>query len=92
MSSPHYRQRAKRLVAMIKELRGIARVPNPDQRPKDPKKHHAFDEADSTRVDKGTLHYWLAPYAVEESRRNMSPGERLDAVLKDTPPTDSVKY
>lgn len=89
-----YRRKIKQLTAMVKELRGISRIPNLSQRPiKDKAKQEAFDQINATRVDKSVIHFFCSPYTVDDFRQqSRSVGEKIDQVIKDVIPKSSLKY
>ncbi len=87
-----YRKRVKKFVQMVKDLRGIDRVKNVQQRPtKNFKKQEAFDKTYATTLDKGTVHFWLNEYKFEETRRS-STSDKVDSPAKENEVKDSVKY
>lgn len=92
VTSRIYRSKVKTFVEAIKGLRGLKRIPNAGQRPKDPKKQDAFDKAFAVTMDKATVHALLESAEYEETRRMRSPSERLVDSAKSAMPKDSLRY
>lgn len=63
--SPKYRKQIKRVVAMIKNLRGVARLPSGSTpRPKESDKDEVWQEwsrANSLRPNRETAHFFMIP-------------------------------
>jgi len=92
-NSHAYLKKIRVLTGLVKTLRNLDRVPNALSRPaKNVKKQEAYDKAQATTVTKATLRYWLTAPEYDDTRRSVRPADRIDAVLKDSKPTDSVKY
>lgn len=82
-----YRKQVKKFVEMVKNLRGIDRIGNVQQRPaNNVKKQEAFDKTYSSIIDKATIHFWLDSYKYEETRRLATPVDKTEV------PKDSAKY
>jgi hypothetical protein len=92
--SPNYRRRVKQMTEMVKTLRDLKRIPYRAQRPaKDLKKQEKFDRTDKFRADKEAIHFFMEPYAFEETRTaRVTASEKIDEVLDNKNPKTSIKY